>query len=241
MIIKRKYFMFGKEHTAMTKGILIILMLIHHTLADDLISRYNVQTLIEDRRLANDIVIFCKICIAGFAFLSAYGMTCKLKKIMSKFYFKFLCIQFIKLEFTIVFVYILAILYKKFVIRESIRTFYDRGNGFDPIYMFIDAIGMSTYFKTPQINVTWWYLYFAFLLIITMPFLYILYEKFRHLLLPAFIFLPMAVSSLEVRAGVQSNYAMLLPGVMLGIAFAYEEWFEKLRSYKEQNSFILGG
>lgn len=93
---------------------------------------------------------------------------------MSKFYFKFLCIQFIKLEFTIVFVYILAILK----------------------------------------------------------------QKFRHLLLPAFIFLPMAVSSLEVRAGGQSNYAMLLPGVMLGIAFAYEEWFEKLRSYKEQNSFI---
>ena len=237
----KKGVVFGKEHTAMTKGVFIILMLIHHALSDSCINLYNVSTIINDKKLISDIVSFSKICISGFAFLSAYGMTCGIKKVSQREYFNFLCRQLIKLEASVVFVYVFAVMYKNFIIKEPIRILYNKGNGFKFVYMFIDAIGMSTYFQTPEINITWWYLYFAILLIMTMPFLYIIYKKFRYLLLPTSIFLPMALSSLEVRAGVQSNYAMLLPVAMLGIAFAYEGWFEKIKFHKVGAKFTWRG
>lgn len=229
---KEKYVLpFGKEHTTMAKGILIILMVIHHALADSVVEQYHVQTVISDGVLLDQMVRFCKICISGFAFLSAYGMTIHLKKQKDErnSYFRFMCIRLFKLESSVVFVYILAVFYKRFIVTESIRLLYDQGNGFKPLYMLIDALGMAIYFETPEINITWWYLHFAILLIMTMPFLYMLYKRFRYLLLPAACFLPMAVSSLEVRAGIQSNYAMLLPSVFLGIAFAYEGWFETIK------------
>lgn len=232
---------FGKEHTAIVKGILIIMMVIRHVLDDYYIEEYQVQSLISDGVLLDEIVRFCKICISGFAFLSAYGMTMHFKKEENrtrKFYLKSMCARLVKLESTIVFIYALAFLYRRLVVVKSIRKLYDNGNGFNPIYIVIDALGMSTYFGTPEINVTWWYLHFAILLIVTMPFLYMLYERFRYLLLPTVCLLPMAVSPLEVRAGVQSNYAMLLPAVFLGIAFAFEGWFEKIKAWNQKHKWV---
>lgn len=223
---------FSKEHTLITKGILIILMIVHHTLDTQFRNQYQVQTFISNETLLIHIVSFGSMCISGFAFLSAYGMTQSLKSRKSVQWnscFKWIGVRLIKLESSIFFIYILALLYKRLIMHESISALYDNGAGTKFIYLIIDAFGMAVYFNTPQINITWWYMYFAVLLIITMPFLYMLYDKFRCLLLPVICLLPMAVSPLQTRAGIQSNYAMLLPSAVLGIAFAYEGWFGKIQ------------
>lgn len=125
----------------------------------------------------------CKMCISGYAFLSAFGMTCSLKKLndnTEKAYFKFVVRRIIKLEASLIFIYIVAILFKRFVMIESIRKVYENGNGFSFTCLIIDMLGMAEYFGTPTVNITWWYMSYALLLVVMMPFIYILYYFFTE-------------------------------------------------------------
>lgn len=218
---------FTKEHTLMTKGILIIMMLVHHVLASDMIGIYGVSTMLSDVRLTSNITIYCKMCISGFAFLTAFGMTHSLMVIQSNKrdnYFKAVCKRLVKLEAANIFIYILAVLFKRFVMVESIRELYDMGNGFSFVYIVIDMLGLSTYFGTPILNVTWWYLTFAILLIVAMPFICMAYEKFGRLFLLGGCILPIVIF------GEGFHFSRLLSSVIIGTAFAYEGWFEKIQN-----------
>ncbi len=235
-VIKDKTF--DKKSTQVTKGILIIMMLVHHVLQGYLVEGNAVHTLFHDMELYNNIVNWCKICISGFVFLSAYGYTCKLKEIQKEDFrslFKNICGWIIRLEAVIIPIYIISICYKHFIIHESIIELYTYNQQFHPIYIIIDMLGLACYFGTPEINITWWYMYIAFLLILSIPFLLQAYKKWRYVLIPISLFLPLQLSSLEVRAGVQSNYAMLFPSMILGMAFAYEDWFTKIMKLQWNN------
>ncbi len=70
---------FSKNHTLITKGILLILLLAHHVFYPDIITAYGINTILDDVLLVNRIVLYFKICIAGFAFLTAFGTTRILK------------------------------------------------------------------------------------------------------------------------------------------------------------------
>ena len=171
---------------------------------------------------------FFKICISGFAFLTAFGITHSFNNLSSSSpndYLKLVCRRLIGLISNIFIIYVLAILYKRFVIKESIRELYDCGNGFNIIYMSIDSLGLAQYFDTPTINVTWWYLTYAILLIVAMPYIYMAYKKFRYLLLPAGCLLSLIILQNTVM------FSTLLPSVLLGVAFAYEGWFEKIHNF----------
>lgn len=218
---------FTKEHTYITKSILVIMMLIHHLFTSELIAQYSTTLTLPDSTLFTYISTYCKMCISGFAFLTAFGMTHSLKKIQSEnatpSYFKTICKRLISLESSVLIIYILAILYKRFIVVESIRELYNTGSGFNILYMLIDMLGLSSYYKTPTINVTWWYLTYAILLIVTMPFIYMAYKKFRYLLLPVGCLLSLIILIST------ASFSTLLPSVLLGTAFAYEGWFEKIK------------
>ena len=217
---------FSKEMTLVTKGVLILMLLTHHLFFGNAIEAYDVITISSDAIWIQELVKYLNICIAGFAFLSAFGITRNLKNSKEKKpkgYFHAACRRLLKLESSVWFIYLCAILYKKFVLHESIKLMYvGAQNQFEPLYLLIDLCGLSTYFGTPHINVTWWYLSFAILLIAAMPILYMLYEKFRYAILPVGVLLPVVIFQGNV------YFASLLPVVILGIAFAYEDWFEKL-------------
>ncbi|MDO4305000.1 MAG: hypothetical protein Q4D94_13920 [Bacillota bacterium] len=205
---------FTKEHTLITKGLLIIMMLIHHLFTSDMVDMYEVSTILSNGILLEHISAYCKMCVPGFAFLSVFGITHSLMKVQddtsnaSLYWFKIVCKRLIKLETVVIFIYIFAVLFKRFVALESIRELYDMGNGFSIVYMIIDVLGLASYFETPTINVTWWYLTYAVMLIVSMPFVYLTYKKYRYLLLPAGCLLPMAVLRDTVA------FASLLPGVI---------------------------
>lgn len=172
---------FNKDCTLITKGILIIMMLVHHLFTQDLVQTYAVQTAFSNAIMHQHISECCKMCISGYAFLSAFGMTCSLKKMndnTEKAYFKFVARRIIKLEASLIFIYIVAILFKRFVMLESIRKVYENGNGFSFICLIIDMLGMAEYFGTPTVNITWWYMSYALLLVVMMPFIYILYKRY---------------------------------------------------------------
>ena len=232
---------FTKEHTFITKGVLVILLLIHHVFFEDNIALYHINTMISDPVLIGKIVSFGKICIAGFAFITAYGMTLTYKRTEDsdiRVLFSLSIRRLIKLVSGVAIVYVLAVFYKRFVMVESIRDLYISGSGSREtrkviLYMFLDMIGMANYTGIPTINVTWWYLSYSILLIITMPFLYFLYKKFRYALIPAACLLPTAVMTSKV------SYSELFSIAVIGIAFAYEGWFVSEQDWRGRITKII--
>lgn len=218
---------FTKEHTRMLKGILVLMLLFHHLFFPDKLEEYAVNTFIKNPVLLLSIVTWCKSCVAGFCFITAYGTT---KKFMSmpqktpKDYAVEVAIHLIKLEMSVWLIYILAVLYKKLVMNMNLE--YGYYNAQTAIYMIFDALGLAKYAGTPMINVTWWYLSLFILLIVSMPFIYYAYSKWRYVLLGPVCLLP---AVLFVKVDVL--YADLLPVAFLGTAFAYENWFVKIKEW----------
>ncbi len=231
---------FSREDTLITKGILIIMLLVHHVFNAADAMPYDIDTVIGDTELFYDITSYCRICIAGFAFLTAYGMTQKFKRMDSDdsaSCFVLTIKRLVKLELSIYIVYVLAVLYKRFIVGQSLQSLY-RNEGESVaamlLHMFIDMTGMSCYTETARINITWWYLSYAILLIIAMPFVYFAYKKFRWLLIPAGCLLPHAILNSKV------SFALLLPAVVLGTAFSYEEWFDQLKCRNIRQMIVRG-
>lgn len=233
--------MFSKKHSTITKGILIIIMLAHHVFFPDNMVLHEVKTILRNPVLVTQIITFFKICVAGFSFLSAYGITRALKNKMQQNAasgMSVIAIRLIKLESAVIILYVLAALYKQFIMRESIAYFYaetDMDTAHIVLSMCIDALGLATYMGITPLNVTWWYLSYAILLIVVMPFIYKAYEKFRYLLLPAACTVSLAIPNARV------EFWCYLPTVFLGCAFAYEDWFEKLKEWKQENAIIKTG
>ncbi len=231
---------FSKNHTLITKGILLILLLAHHVFYPDIITAYGINTILDDVLLVNRIVLYFKICIAGFAFLTAFGTTRILKARKDdspQNFFRLTVTRLLKLESAVFIIYFLAIIYKQFIMGQSLKDLYTPDGRNIPLMalrMFIDMIGMANYSLTPTVNMTWWYLSFAILLISAMPFIYMAYKKFRYLLLPVGCLLPYTLPDSN------SSFFSLLPIVILGTAFSYEDWFERIRAYKKKGSFAIG-
>lgn len=229
---------FSKEHTLITKGILTLILLAHHVFYPDYITGYGINTILGDVKLVNRIMLYLKICIAGFAFLTAFGITRILKKQEDnsvKSIFGIVVKRLAKLELAVVIVYILAVLYRVLVIKEPLADLYMAEQKSIPmmlLYMCMDMFGLAHYAHTPMLNMTWWYLSYAILLIAAMPFIYKAYGKFRYLLLPIGCLLPYALTDSD------SSFLALLPAVWLGTAFGYENWFEKLRETRKKRSIV---
>lgn len=225
--------MFSRKHSTITKGILILFMLAHHLFSPDMMSLYPVKTLIRNPVLVTQITTFFKICVAGFSFLSAFGITRALKQNnphCNAEDLRVIARRLLRLEAAVVLLYIAAAAYKQFVVGQSIGLFYaeiDRDPAHIVLSMIIDALGLAAFMGTPSLNVTWWYLSYAILLITVMPFICRAYERFRYLLLPAACMLSLAVPNMRV------EFWCYLPTAFLGCAFAYENWFERLKAWKQ--------
>ena len=230
---------FSKNHTLITKGILVILLLAHHVFYPDIITAYGINTIIDDVLLVNRIILYFKICIAGFAFLTAFGTTRILKAQKDnspKNLFRLTVTRLLKLESAVFIIYIIAIFYKQFIVGQSLKDLYTPDGRNLPLMalrMFIDMIGLANYALTPTLNMTWWYLSFAILLISAMPFIFKAYEKFRYLLLPIGCLLPYTLPDSN------SFFFSLLPIAILGTAFSYEDWFERIKANKKKSSFAI--
>lgn len=225
---------FRKEHTMITKGILVIMLLAHHVFYPNNIATYGIQTIISDHEMLNKIIIFFKICISGFSFLTAYGMCQKYSKINDnkKEFMRLNIIRLIKLESSVFIIYWAAVLYQHFVIGESIRHFYiglEKNIFRLMVYMGVDMLGLAAFAGGKLLNETWWYLSLSIVLITIMPFVFMIYKKYRYLCLPVFLLMPFSTSVLLKE---------VLPSVCLGIAFSYENWFEKLGNKKIRNKFF---
>jgi len=233
--------MFSKKHSTITKGILIVLMLAHHVFSPDNMVLYDVKTILHNPGLVTQIITYFKICVAGFSFISAYGITRTLMRKSPRNAAESMLLivkRLIRLESTVIIIYLFAVLYRQFVMGQPIGMLYaeaDMDAAHIVLSMCIDGLGLATFMGIPTINVTWWYLSYAVLLITVMPFIFKAYEKYGYLLLPA------ACMASLVIPGARVEFWCYLPTAFLGCAFAYENWFEKLKEWKRENKIVKTG
>lgn len=222
---------FTKEDTLVVKGLAILCLLFYH-----LFEHYErVTTMkVDYSPLSLDTFLlisgFGNICVAIFAFLSAYGITKGIMKMQrQKIWadelpglYKNACGRYLKLtaNFLTMYASINLLWFSKF----DYKGLY--GTGWQGLlYGFLDAVGLAGMFKTPSINETWWYMELAVLIIFVVPVLYFVAKKMGNYTILLAVLLPVAV---ELTFDVKRYYFV----IVLGVLAAERQWFEKLFAVK---------
>ena len=224
---------FTRRDTNIAKGLFIIMMLVHHLYYDfETFGDFDVTFFVLSAHQMVVLAQYFKLCIAGFAFLTFYGMTRKYMMIprldLNRQVIPMTIKKYISLVGSFFFVYVLSIITALFM-KEDLALLYSNGEQSWFGYGVIDALGMADFFHTPTLNVTWWYMAFAIIIICLFPILYILYDKCGMILLAAAAFLP---GALQMET---TYYGMCLLSMVLGIFSAKVDLFVKLRTYKRGN------
>lgn len=222
---------FTKEDTLVVKGLAILCLLFYH-----LFEHYERVTMmgVDYRPFSIDTFLlisgFGNICVAVFAFLSAYGIT---KGIMSmdlkgesgnsiKSLYKKACGRYIKLtaNFVVMFAGVNILWFTKFNYSKLYGTGWQA-----MLYGFLDATGLAGMFKTPTINETWWYMELAVLIIFVVPIIFAVAKRMgNYAIIPA-VLLPVAV---DLTFDIKRYYFV----IVLGVLAAAGQWFEKLFEIK---------
>ena len=222
----------SKEDSGALKGIAICLLLMHHLFPDkDIITGWDIQTLILSTRHLLMAASFAKICVPVFVFVTAYGISAKfaaeeplnketieaavarrLKALMIPYWYVFIVFQ---------------IVCNIAGIRNYSERYCVKGGGLRSVIYFVtDFLGLADFFGSPTLNSTWWYMSLALLLVFSIPLMYVLVKKLGWIVLPAFfmLFIPM-------------NYRAYMLTALMGITMYRCGTIEKLQK-KLENSWM---
>lgn len=222
---------FTKEDTLLVKGMAVLCLLFYHLFEHH--ERVSVMQ-VDYRPFSIDIFLllsgFGNICVAVFAFLSAYGI---IKGIMAaeekagmqapiQALYKQAVGRYLKLtaHFIAMFISVNVLWFYKF---NYVGLY---GSGWQELlYALLDALGLAGTYKTPTINQTWWYMELAILIIFLTPLLDYAAKKMGNYIILLGILLPV---TLTLNPDVKRYYFV----VLFGVAAARGSWFEKLFSIK---------
>lgn len=226
---------FDVKQSNILKGFFIICMLLHHLFYDSAtFAGYDVSFAPFSEHKVIVLVQSFKYVMAGFTFLTYYGMTAKLKgktaeekrRLMPGLIGK----RVLTLFFSFLPVYLLSCILAAVMKVDFLSVYSREGQGFFG-YMIIDALGLADFFKTPTLNITWWYMSFAYVLLFLFPFFYALYEHFGVLFLGGALVLPVAM-------GWNSTYLSICAFTLaLGI---YTKEHDTLERWREAGSGRAG-
>lgn len=216
---------FEKKDTLVVKGMAILLMLFYHLFE----SRQLLDSMEVDYRPFSENVFltmsgFGNICVAVFAFLSAYGITKGLMKEEATLAVRLRqagrrCLKLLG-NFMVMYLSVNLLWFSYFDYKNLYGSGWQGG-----ILAVTDMLGLAQLFDTPTLNMTWWYMELALLIIFIVPLLYPLVKKAgQYLIVPALL-LPFAVN-------MQSDFQRYYFVVVFGMLAATEGWYEKLFKWK---------
>lgn len=221
---------FSKQDTNILKGIAILLMYVHHlfyssdTPGMELVNFW----LLPEGQLVS-IAKMCKLCVAVFVFLTAYGTTLSFAKYAAK-QEKLDCFSYslrryfsMMTGFWVVFADCMVL---SLFTERTTASIYGKGLVKRLYHMGIDALGLAKAFDTLTYNATWWYMSLAALLVFLVPPLILLAKRLRWSLIPLTILIPRLFGG---KPG-SNGWRYLLP-VVVGILLAQEGVFEKLGNW----------
>lgn len=228
-----------KKDTNIAKGIAAILMLIHHLFLPSnnpsmeqygMLYRWPLTSGLELYYLAG----MGKVCVAIFVFLSAYGtVRSYINRKISPEDPSQIAVHTVRryvsllLSFQLVFIIAVVAQYvgSKVFPNTSIQplsTIYGSLSLKSLGYIGLDFMGGGSYLlQTPTLNITWWYMPFAFFLITAIPILATGYRKIGCLFVLFIFFLCQYIS-------MDSSFGIYLPIAAVGVLVAYSGIFERL-------------
>lgn len=232
---------FSKNDTLVAKAVAILFMLIHHNfLGPERYKGYEIIFYPFTESITNTVASYFKICVGIFVLLSAYGMTVSFKKAQQKTVLDRVTIEkmtvkrYVTLMTNFIFVFLTAHLIS--LIGGFSHNFVKiYGSGKMSIgYFLIDALGLADIFKTPTFNGTWWYMSLATFIILFMPLIFKLYERF------GFILLPLAYIAFKYTEVKNTQIIRYMPAIILGIICAETNLFVKIKNFNiVKNHFYL--
>lgn len=226
---------FEKRDTLAVKGVAILLMLFYHLFE----SQELLVTLhVDHRPFSQEAFLmlsgYGNICVALFVFLSAYGITKGLMADAAEGYdfartLKKAGIRCLKLvgSFAVMYASVNILWFSHF---DYVKLY---GGGWQGgMFAMLDMLGLAEIFDTPTLNMTWWYMEIAIVIIFMIPLVYPTVKKAgRYLIVPALL-LP---SVLQMGENTERYYLVML----LGAVAAEEKWLEKLFALKLRKGWKL--
>lgn len=219
---------FTKSDTLTAKGVAISLMFFYHLFHEAAdVENLGVIFAPFSKEVFLMLSGFGNICVAMFVFLSAYGISAKIREAGSGYSetgtaVKSTAKRLISLMLRFVFVYLL--------INACLWMFFDYGNlygtGFQgAVCTVTDMLGLAELFGTPTLNLTWWYMPLAYLIILMVPVLYRGAQKIKWLLLPLAMLLPLFLE-------MNTYYYMYICAAIWGVCAFSGDWNGRIREWK---------
>lgn len=217
---------FKKENSLVVKGFAILLLLTYHLFENEqLVTSMGVEYAPFSLSAFLSFTGFGNICVAIFVFLTCFGIAKGL---------------FAEPSLTAQQMYGQAVkrffrLMKNFVVLyASVNLLWGRRFDYVSLYgsgkqgvlqLLTDALGLSMFFDTPTLNMTWWYMELAYILIFLVPILVYAVNKTGYASLLLAVFAPAVFA-------IQPDIKRYLFTAVVGVCAAYGSWPDKLMNLK---------
>lgn len=223
---------FTKEDSQIVKGFAIVMMLFHHLFySREAFEGLDIKFILLSEENTILLASLCKICVAVFVFISAYGLTIKMKNNYEDIK-GMLVRRLIRILIPFIFVYALSLIFCILKDFSYVRNTYGSGWRFG-VWAMVDSLGLANVFTTPTLNETWWYMGLAVCLVIFVPSIYLIYTKIGVIVLLMPLFLTWFV-------GIEPKYLnWYLLTILFGIFFADRNLFEKYSREKHRIAKIF--
>ena len=213
---------FDLKQTNIANGFFILVMVFHHVFHVHMNYNLTFVTGGEVPELLTSIAHYGKVCVGGFCFLSAYGITRKLMQEKEKVR-NIVISRLVKLYLALWPVYVFGIVGTLLFGNEPLSVIYisSKTQSFSWIYPILDVLGLADVFHTPMLNAHWWYMTVALYTILLTPAIYYLCKKFK--------FWPVVI--LVILAYVVNIYKLAYVAVIaLGVLCAKENLLPKIKA-----------
>lgn len=217
---------FDKKDTLVVKGMAILLMLFYHLFeSQERLEQLNVNHKPFSQEAFLLLSGYGNICVAIFAFLSAYGITkglmaeegCTLSEMMKQAVKR--CGRLIG-NFMVMYFSVNLLWFSRFDYGKLYGKGWQGG-----MLALIDMLGLAQLLDTPTLNMTWWYMELAVMIIFMVPLIYLLVRRIGKYAVVLSLLLPLTVNLNE-------DVKRYLVVIVLGVAAAQGSWFEKLFGWK---------
>lgn len=175
---------FTKYDTSIAKGIAILLLLFHHCFSSPRSYRGMTVSFVPfTEGQVNTLALVARVCVAVFAFISAYGMTESYRRIDPLFrltrgqWSSSVIRRILIIESSYLFVFVVVHLLYAFTTAGGayVQTY---GSGKSSILFFlIDALGLAELLGTSTILPTFWYISLAYVIVLLVPILIGVYQR----------------------------------------------------------------
>ena len=218
---------FTKDRSLAAKGLAILLLLVYHLFENEQLvtsmgvihSPFSLQSFLTFTGFGN-------VCVSVFVFLTAYGISTGLYAQNEAFSlanaYRQAGKRFVILlaNFAVLYLSVNLLWWYKFDYQSLYGV---NKQGF--LYMLTDATGLSMFFGTPSLNLTWWYMEIAYILIFLVPVLVWLVKKLGYYALLLTCFVPFILVF-------QPDVERYLFVAVFGVCASYGHWLDKLLNWK---------